>query len=147
MNPLKTVVCIFGNIWTLKQSTLLFTCYWHPAEVSDCVCVQVMDLLHKMGPDTVVITSSDLPPRLGDRFLVSFGSKRICKCVRFLCNSKLLCHEFKNTSNCWTVKDNNTVQIWPMAKFAIVRAYWNAYEFRYFCSFFCICLNRLHGIV
>uniref|UniRef100_A0A9J7X200 Pyridoxal kinase n=2 Tax=Cyprinus carpio TaxID=7962 RepID=A0A9J7X200_CYPCA len=39
--------------------------------------VEVMDLLHKMGPDTVVITSSDLPPRLGDRFLVSFGSKRI----------------------------------------------------------------------
>uniref|UniRef100_A0A9J8BXF6 Pyridoxal kinase n=1 Tax=Cyprinus carpio carpio TaxID=630221 RepID=A0A9J8BXF6_CYPCA len=39
--------------------------------------VEVMDLLHKMGPDTVVITSSDLPPRLGDRFLVSFGSQRI----------------------------------------------------------------------
>lgn len=37
-------------------------------EVDSC-CVQVMDLLHAMGPDTVVITSSDLPPRLGDRFL------------------------------------------------------------------------------
>lgn len=37
---------------------------------------QVMDLLHAMGPDTVVITSSDLPARLGDRFLVSLGSQR-----------------------------------------------------------------------
>uniref|UniRef100_A0A673YMN7 Pyridoxal kinase n=1 Tax=Salmo trutta TaxID=8032 RepID=A0A673YMN7_SALTR len=41
--------------------------------------VEVMDLLHKMGPDTVVITSSDLPSRLGDRFLVSLGSQRTCK--------------------------------------------------------------------
>uniref|UniRef100_A0A8P4GEH1 Pyridoxal kinase n=1 Tax=Dicentrarchus labrax TaxID=13489 RepID=A0A8P4GEH1_DICLA len=37
--------------------------------------VEVMDLLHAMGPDTVVITSSDLPSRLGDRFLVSLGSQ------------------------------------------------------------------------
>ncbi|KAF3841634.1 hypothetical protein F7725_023585, partial [Dissostichus mawsoni] len=37
---------------------------------------KVMDLLHAMGPDTVVITSSDLPSRLGDRFLVSLGSQR-----------------------------------------------------------------------
>ncbi|CAL8349452.1 unnamed protein product [Boreogadus saida] len=35
-----------------------------------------MDLLHAMGPDTVVITSSDLPSRLGDQFLVSLGSQR-----------------------------------------------------------------------
>lgn len=49
-----------------------------------------MDLLHAMGPDTVVITSSDLPSRLGDRFLVSLGSQRHgrrhmdefeCKCI------------------------------------------------------------------
>uniref|UniRef100_A0A8C5F946 Pyridoxal kinase n=1 Tax=Gadus morhua TaxID=8049 RepID=A0A8C5F946_GADMO len=38
--------------------------------------VEVMDLLHAMGPDTVVITSSDLPSRLGDQFLVSLGSQR-----------------------------------------------------------------------
>ncbi|XP_040923514.1 pyridoxal kinase-like isoform X1 [Betta splendens] len=38
--------------------------------------VEVMDLLHAMGPDTVVITSSNLPSRLGDRFLVSLGSQR-----------------------------------------------------------------------
>uniref|UniRef100_A0A8P4G8X6 pyridoxal kinase n=1 Tax=Dicentrarchus labrax TaxID=13489 RepID=A0A8P4G8X6_DICLA len=48
--------------------------------VSYCIsltdCLQVMDLLHAMGPDTVVITSSDLPSRLGDRFLVSLGSQR-----------------------------------------------------------------------
>uniref|UniRef100_A0A8C4ZMF5 pyridoxal kinase n=1 Tax=Gadus morhua TaxID=8049 RepID=A0A8C4ZMF5_GADMO len=37
---------------------------------------EVMDLLHAMGPDTVVITSSDLPSRLGDQFLVSLGSQR-----------------------------------------------------------------------
>ncbi|XP_018595452.1 pyridoxal kinase isoform X1 [Scleropages formosus] len=41
--------------------------------------VEVMDLLHKMGPDTVVITSSDLPSRLGDRFLVALGSQRSVK--------------------------------------------------------------------
>lgn len=74
-----------------------------------CWCVQVMDLLHKMGPDTVVITSSDLPPRLGDRFLVSFGSQRICKCV-----PESQRHEFSTTqngkpSNGWTTEDNITV--------------------------------------
>uniref|UniRef100_A0A672PLC4 Pyridoxal kinase n=1 Tax=Sinocyclocheilus grahami TaxID=75366 RepID=A0A672PLC4_SINGR len=76
----KNKVVPVADIITPNQfeaDTLLFTCYWHSVEVSDCVCVQVMDLLHKMGPDTVVITSSDLPPRLGDRFLVSFGSQRI----------------------------------------------------------------------
>ncbi|MFT7818209.1 pyridoxal kinase isoform X2 [Arapaima gigas] len=41
--------------------------------------VEVMDLLHNMGPDTVVITSSDLPSRLGDRFLVALGSQRTVK--------------------------------------------------------------------
>ncbi|KAG9329364.1 hypothetical protein JZ751_005511 [Albula glossodonta] len=41
--------------------------------------VQVMDLLHNMGPDTVVMTSSDLPSRLGDRFLVALGSQRTVK--------------------------------------------------------------------
>uniref|UniRef100_A0A3B3REB2 Pyridoxal kinase n=1 Tax=Paramormyrops kingsleyae TaxID=1676925 RepID=A0A3B3REB2_9TELE len=41
--------------------------------------VEVMDLLHKMGPDTVVITSSDLPSHRGDRFLVALGSQRTVK--------------------------------------------------------------------
>ena len=38
---------------------------------------QVMDLLHKMGPETVVLTSSDLPSKKGDQFLVALGSQKI----------------------------------------------------------------------
>ncbi|KAM9486388.1 pyridoxal (pyridoxine, vitamin B6) kinase a [Clarias gariepinus] len=37
--------------------------------------VEAMDLLHAMGPDTVVITSSDLLSPLGDQYLVALGSK------------------------------------------------------------------------
>lgn len=37
---------------------------------------QVMDLLHKMGPETVVLTSTDLPSKQGDQFLVALGSQR-----------------------------------------------------------------------
>lgn len=39
--------------------------------------LQVMDLLHKMGPETVVLTSTDLPSKLGDQFLVALGSQKI----------------------------------------------------------------------
>ncbi|XP_043556144.1 pyridoxal (pyridoxine, vitamin B6) kinase a, partial [Chiloscyllium plagiosum] len=38
--------------------------------------IEVMDILHAMGPDTVVITSSDLPSALGDNYLVTLGSQR-----------------------------------------------------------------------
>ncbi|XP_078089206.1 pyridoxal kinase-like isoform X3 [Mustelus asterias] len=38
--------------------------------------IEVMDVLHAMGPDTVVITSSDLPSALGDNYLVTLGSQR-----------------------------------------------------------------------
>ncbi|XP_055500201.1 pyridoxal (pyridoxine, vitamin B6) kinase a [Leucoraja erinacea] len=38
--------------------------------------IEVMDVLHEMGPDTVVITSSDLPSRLGGNYLVTLGSQR-----------------------------------------------------------------------
>lgn len=38
--------------------------------------VEVMNLLHSMGPDTVVITSSDLPSPLGDEYLVALGSQK-----------------------------------------------------------------------
>ncbi|XP_026232926.1 pyridoxal kinase-like [Anabas testudineus] len=41
--------------------------------------VEVMDLLHKMGPETVVLTSTDLPSKLGDQFLVALGSQKIVK--------------------------------------------------------------------
>ncbi|KAI2660448.1 Pyridoxal kinase [Labeo rohita] len=36
----------------------------------------VMNLLHSMGPDAVVVTSSDLPSLLGDQYLVALGSQR-----------------------------------------------------------------------
>ncbi|XP_034803859.1 pyridoxal kinase isoform X2 [Pan paniscus] len=38
--------------------------------------LQVMDLLHSMGPDTVVITSSDLPSPRGSDYLIVLGSQR-----------------------------------------------------------------------
>uniref|UniRef100_A0A6Q2ZFD5 pyridoxal kinase n=1 Tax=Esox lucius TaxID=8010 RepID=A0A6Q2ZFD5_ESOLU len=40
---------------------------------------QVMDLLHQMGPDTVVLTSTDLPSPRGDQFLVALGSQKIVR--------------------------------------------------------------------
>ncbi|KAG8507164.1 Pyridoxal kinase, partial [Galemys pyrenaicus] len=36
----------------------------------------VMDVLHSMGPDTVVITSSDLPSPRGSNYLIALGSQR-----------------------------------------------------------------------
>ncbi|XP_013360884.1 PREDICTED: pyridoxal kinase [Chinchilla lanigera] len=36
----------------------------------------VMDVLHSMGPDTVVITSSDLPSPRGSDYLIALGSQR-----------------------------------------------------------------------
>ncbi|KAJ3591732.1 hypothetical protein NHX12_006864, partial [Muraenolepis orangiensis] len=41
--------------------------------------VEIMDMLHQMGPETVVLTSTDLPSKLGDQFLVLLGSQRIVK--------------------------------------------------------------------
>uniref|UniRef100_A0A3Q0RW49 Pyridoxal kinase n=1 Tax=Amphilophus citrinellus TaxID=61819 RepID=A0A3Q0RW49_AMPCI len=41
--------------------------------------IEVMDLLHKMGPETVVLTSTDLPSKQGDQFLVALGSQKISK--------------------------------------------------------------------
>uniref|UniRef100_A0A672IWZ3 Pyridoxal kinase n=2 Tax=Salarias fasciatus TaxID=181472 RepID=A0A672IWZ3_SALFA len=41
--------------------------------------IEVMDLLHKMGPETVVLTSTDLPSKRGDQFLVALGSQKIAK--------------------------------------------------------------------
>ncbi|TSL54363.1 Pyridoxal kinase [Bagarius yarrelli] len=41
--------------------------------------VEAMDLLHAMGPDTVIITSSDLPSPLGDQYLVAMGSQTTVK--------------------------------------------------------------------
>ncbi|KAG7282929.1 hypothetical protein CRUP_018429, partial [Coryphaenoides rupestris] len=41
--------------------------------------IEILDLLHQMGPGTVVLTSTDLPSKLGDQFLVAFGSQRLVK--------------------------------------------------------------------
>ncbi|XP_077149663.1 pyridoxal kinase [Ranitomeya variabilis] len=38
--------------------------------------VQVMDMLHSLGPSTVVITSSDLPASRGSDYLITLGSQR-----------------------------------------------------------------------
>ncbi|XP_055229662.1 pyridoxal kinase isoform X1 [Gorilla gorilla gorilla] len=38
--------------------------------------LRVMDMLHSMGPDTVVITSSDLPSPRGSDYLIVLGSQR-----------------------------------------------------------------------
>lgn len=35
-----------------------------------------MDLLHEMGPETVVLTSTDLPSKNGDQYLVALGSQK-----------------------------------------------------------------------
>uniref|UniRef100_A0A8D0DH97 pyridoxal kinase n=1 Tax=Sander lucioperca TaxID=283035 RepID=A0A8D0DH97_SANLU len=51
----------------------------HGAMVRTPPTFQVMDLLHKMGPKTVVLTSSDLPSKRGDQFLVALGSQTIVK--------------------------------------------------------------------
>ncbi|XP_028902536.1 pyridoxal kinase [Ornithorhynchus anatinus] len=41
--------------------------------------LEVMDLLHSLGPETVVITSSDLPSSLGSDYLIALGSQRKTK--------------------------------------------------------------------
>ncbi|KAG9473012.1 hypothetical protein GDO78_015309 [Eleutherodactylus coqui] len=38
--------------------------------------VQVMDMLHSLGPSTVVITSSELPASRGSDYLITLGSQR-----------------------------------------------------------------------
>ncbi|XP_019379419.1 PREDICTED: pyridoxal kinase [Gavialis gangeticus] len=38
--------------------------------------IEVMDMLHAMGPETVVITSSDLQAPLGNDYLIALGSQR-----------------------------------------------------------------------
>ncbi|XP_071988484.1 pyridoxal kinase-like, partial [Engystomops pustulosus] len=38
--------------------------------------VEVMDTLHSLGPNTVVITSSDLPASRGSDYLITLGSQR-----------------------------------------------------------------------
>uniref|UniRef100_A0A8C9FFF4 Pyridoxal kinase n=1 Tax=Pavo cristatus TaxID=9049 RepID=A0A8C9FFF4_PAVCR len=41
--------------------------------------LEVMDMLHAMGPETVVITSSDLQAPLGNDYLIALGSYRKSK--------------------------------------------------------------------
>lgn len=76
-----------------------------------------MDLLHAMGPDTVVITSSDLPPRLGDRFLVSLGSQRhggssvrgfLTRIQEFACRQNKLKNLDVLSFPCWSVRPDGS---------------------------------------
>lgn len=46
-------------------------------------------MLHRMGPDTVVITSSDLPSPKGSDYLMALGSQRMSK-SRPTCSPRLL---------------------------------------------------------
>lgn len=46
------------------------------AWLSRSLIPQVMDMLHSMGPDTVVITSSDLLSPRGSDYLMALGSQR-----------------------------------------------------------------------
>uniref|UniRef100_A0AAQ5Y761 pyridoxal kinase n=1 Tax=Amphiprion ocellaris TaxID=80972 RepID=A0AAQ5Y761_AMPOC len=73
-NPNLVYVCdpVLGDHGSMVRKLLFYRFLMRIFERFMCV----MDLLHAMGPDTVVITSSDLPSRLGDRFLVSLGSQR-----------------------------------------------------------------------
>uniref|UniRef100_W5M830 Pyridoxal kinase n=1 Tax=Lepisosteus oculatus TaxID=7918 RepID=W5M830_LEPOC len=48
-------------------------------KATEDVLFKVMDLLHAMGPDTVVITSSDLPSSLGVNYLIALGSQKKVK--------------------------------------------------------------------
>ncbi|XP_056145605.1 pyridoxal kinase-like [Lampris incognitus] len=41
--------------------------------------IEVMELLHQMGPETVVLTSTYLPSKYGDQYLVALGSQKIVK--------------------------------------------------------------------
>lgn len=41
-----------------------------------------MELLHKMGPGTVVLTSTEIPSKQGDQFLVALGSQKTGMLVR-----------------------------------------------------------------
>nr|XP_003218993.1 PREDICTED: pyridoxal kinase [Anolis carolinensis] len=43
---------------------------------SEKEAIEVMDMLHNMGPETVVITSSDLQAPSGDDYLIALGSHR-----------------------------------------------------------------------
>lgn len=49
-----------------------------------------MDMLHSMGPDTVVITSSDLPSPQGSDYLIVLGSQRRSKCPPYAPQPPLL---------------------------------------------------------
>ncbi|XP_015685814.2 pyridoxal kinase, partial [Protobothrops mucrosquamatus] len=43
---------------------------------SEKEAIEVMDMLHNMGPEMVVITSSDLPAPSGNDYLIALGSQR-----------------------------------------------------------------------
>ncbi|XP_053513913.1 pyridoxal kinase-like [Artibeus jamaicensis] len=92
-----------GHVWPLSLSTssaftlqhglvlspLSCTCQGWCLTLKSCQTVSgqkiqsqdealaVMDVLHSMGPETVVITSSNLPSPRGSDYLIALGSQRI----------------------------------------------------------------------
>lgn len=50
---------------------------------------EVMDLLHKMGPRNVVLTSTNLPSKHGDKFLVALGSQKMALADGTTSNQKI----------------------------------------------------------
>lgn len=56
---------------------------------------QVMELLHQMGPDTVVLTSTDLASPHGDQFLVALGSQKMGKARAGREGESLTCQHVK----------------------------------------------------
>uniref|UniRef100_A0A8C2GSN6 pyridoxal kinase n=1 Tax=Cyprinus carpio TaxID=7962 RepID=A0A8C2GSN6_CYPCA len=72
--PPLSLTCCNCNKW--NSSCFLELRLLLEQKLKMLVVFQVMNLLHSMGPDTVVITSSDLPSPLGDQYLVALGSQK-----------------------------------------------------------------------
>ncbi|XP_061774080.1 pyridoxal kinase-like [Nerophis ophidion] len=51
--------------------------------------IEAMELLHKMGPEMVVLTSTDLPSQQGDQHLVALGSQKIAQPDGSVCDQKI----------------------------------------------------------
>lgn len=66
-----------------------------------------MDILHNMGPETVVITSSDLQSPSGNDYLIALGSQRRSKSWLFILMGKPLTLNFKSTKNNYILSNSS----------------------------------------
>ncbi|KFO97311.1 Pyridoxal kinase, partial [Calypte anna] len=67
------------NLGSFKISVFIFRLLTGRKIHTEKEALEVMDMLHAMGPETVVITSSDLQAPLGNDYLIALGSHRITK--------------------------------------------------------------------